>query len=330
MEKLFKKIAIVLLISMIIVSLIQFSANATEEKTEIIKTEEEYLIYKTETMKNSFQFAFSFDKDADTSTLSFINSITDAEGNNIAYVDKTFENTYFSAEKDTYMFVKQEDKIGNPEIIDLKTAITQETIDFVKTTSKRITTSVGKIEEEPVIDGNITKNTTVGCLKIEPKEGYTYEYKLVKLDGESSYQRLANLAKEISNFEENSNSYENISKINEFNELYNSLVPEKWNKVENNTILQPKDSKQNDEYIVWLKATDSNANEVVDIQFMTCTREENKQISTETVKEEVTTTTKLPVTFDSNMILIIVFAIIIVAIIVLLVLKKKTSSKHSK
>ena len=61
---------------------------------------------------------------------------------------------------------------------------------------------------------------------------------------------------------------------------------------------------------------------------MTSVREEKEKTSVETVKEEVTKTTKLPVTFDSNIILIIVLAVIIVAIIVLFIVKKKLDNKN--
>ena len=104
-------------------------------------------------------------------------------------------------------------------------------------------------------------------------------------------------------------------------------MPTTWkNEVKNNKINEPEDSRHGEQYVVWIKATNGEQ-EVVDVQFMTCAREETEERSTEIVKEEVTTTTKLPLTFDATMTLIVVLGVIIVAIVILLVIKKKTSNK---
>lgn len=224
------------------------------------------------------------------------------------------------------MWIKQGTKISGPILVNLNTSITQEIIEHVSKTTTRIPVTIGQEEREPVTDENRTITTTVGYLQIETQEGCTYEYQLVKLPNKN-YTRFVELAKEISSFAKDSNSYRNISKINEFYNLYNDLIPEKWNKVDNR-IEQPEDAKNGDEYVVWIRSTNSNGEKVVDVQFMTSVREEKEKTSVETVKEEVTKTTKLPVTFDSNIILIIVLAVIIVAIIVLFIVKKKLDNKN--
>lgn len=350
MKKLLKEISIVTFIVIMIISLIQFPVNATNEKIEIVKTTDQYLIYDEAIMSSAFQFAFSNDNTAETSTLNFINSITDSEGNNVAYVDSALEEQYFidadsetGEYKDTYMWIKQGETISDePVLVELDTAITQEIIDFVSGTivdgnrvngiTTRIPVTIGQEEGEPVTEGNTTITTTVGYLQVEAEEGSMYEYQIVKLPNED-YTRFVELAKEISNFTDNANSYENISKINEFYTLYNSLMPTEtteWLDVQNNRIEQPEDARNGEEYVVWIRKTSADQTDtVVDVQFMTSVREETEKRTTETVKEEVTTTTKLPVTFDSNMILIIVLAVIIVAIIVLLVIKKKNSNKKN-
>lgn len=333
MKKLFKEISIITLIAIMIIALLQFPVNATNDELEIVKTENEYLLYDMTIMENEFDFIFTKDENIEASALDFstaINSIKDAEGNNVAYIDSTLENTYFKdANGDTtnaYMWIKQGEEVSDPILVDLNTAITQEIIDFVSKTTTRIPVTIGQEEREPITEENTTITTTVGYLQIEAQEGYTYEYQLIELPN-SSYTRFVELAKEISNFEENAVSYENISKINEFYHLYNNLVPENWNEVANNRIEQPEDARNGEQYVVWIKATNSTGENIVDVQFMTSVREETEERTTETVKEEVTTTTKLPVTFDSNMILIIVFAVIIVAIIVLLIVRKKLANK---
>ena len=94
-------------------------------------------------------------------------------------------------------------------------------------------------------------------------------------------------------------------------------------KVIDNKIEQPEEAKNGDEYVVWIKRINPSGQEIVDVQFMTSVREEREKILTETETEEVVTTTKLPVTFDSNIILILVLVIIILAIIALMITKKK-------
>ena len=331
MKKLFKEISIITLIAIMIIALLQFPVNATNDELEIVKTENEYLLYIPTIMQNKFEFAFADESTTEESTLNFIDSIVDSEGNNVAYVDSELENTYF---KDTnknnvnqYMWIRQNNEVSEPILVDLSTAITQEVMNFVDETTTRIPVTIGQEEKEPVTEGDTTVTTTVGYLQVEPQEGYTYEYQLIELPN-ADYTRFVELAEEISGFEENANSYENISKINEFYNLYNELIPENWNSVINNRIEQPDEARNGDKYVVWIKATNSAQEEIIDVQFMTSVRVEREITSTETVKEEVTTTTKLPVTFDSNMILIIVFAVIIVAIIVLLIVRKKLANKN--
>ena len=332
MKKLFKGMSTIILLTVMLISLLQFPVNATNDELEIVKTENEYLLYDETIMQSEFEFAFASDATTDVSTLNFINSTVDAEGNNVAYVDGDLEDTYF---KDTdgnsveqYMWVRQNNEVSEPVLINLSTAITQDVIDFVNATTTRIPVTIGQEEKEPVTEEDTTVittvTTTVGYLQIEPQDGYTYEYQLIKLPN-SNYTKFVELAEEISNFEENAVSYTNISKINEFYNLYNDLVPEDWNEVVDSRIEQPEDARNGEQYVVWIKATNSDGDETVDVQFMTSVREEAEETTTEIVKEEVTTTKKIPVTFDSNMILIIVLAVIIVAIIVLLIVKKKIS-----
>lgn len=338
MKKLFREISIITIIAIMLIALLQFPVNATNDELEIIETENEYLLYDSTIMESEFQFAFANESTTtdvsaiDVSTLNFISSIKDAELNNVAYVDADLQDTYFTdangKKVNAYMWIKQGEEVSEPILVDLDTAITQDVIDSVNSLTTRIPVTIGQEEREPVTEDNTTITTTVGYLQVEAQEGYTYEYQLVELPNEE-YTRFVELAKEISNFEENSVSYSNISKINEFYNLYNSLIPGNWEDVVDNRIEQPEEARNGEEYIVWIKATNAAQEEIVDVQFMTSVREETEERTTETIQEEVTTTTKLPVTFDSNMILIIVFAVIIVAIIVLLVLKKKSSKKNN-
>ena len=333
MKKIFKEISTITFIVIIMITILQFPVNATNDELEIIKTSDEYLLYVSTIMEKEFEFIYTKDAKLKVSALDFseaIKSVKDTEGNNVAYVDSELENKYFKDvngdSANAYIWIKQGENISGPILVELNTAITQKIIEHVNNTTTRIPVKIGQEEREPVTEENKTITTTIGYLQIEKQEGYTYEYQLVKLPNKD-YTSFVNLAKEISNFSENSNSYKNISKINEFYNLYNDLMPEKWNKVVDDRIEQPEDAKNGDEYVVWIRSTNSNEEKIVDIQFMTSVRKEREKTSIETVKEEVTKTTKLPVTFDSNLILIIIFTVIIVAIIVLFIVRKKLANK---
>ena len=326
MKKLVKEISVVLVVAIMLFLILPFPANATNEKIEIVKTANEYLIYDSVRMKNNFEFAYATESSTEVDTLNFINAIQDTDGNYVAYIDSDIESIYFKNKEGKsraqYMWIKQNNTVSNPIKIDLSNVITQDIVDFVYATTNRIPVKIGQEEREPITEGNTTRTTTVGYLQIEAKEGYTYEYQLIDLPN-NDYTQFVTLAKEISNFVDNENSYENISKINDFYNLYYNLLPEKWEKVIDNKIEQPEEAKNGDEYVVWIKRINPSGQEIVDVQFMTSVREEREKILTETETEEVVTTTKLPVTFDSNIILILVLVIIILAIIALMITKKK-------
>ena len=101
--------------------------------------------------------------------------------------------------------------------------------------------------------------------------------------------------------------YTKIGVYNKFNKLYEKLKPtnqDNWIEVQNNEILQPEDTKDGDQYILWLKE-DNETNSKVDIQFLTSTRQETE----EKIVEKITT--RLPVTYDNNILLIVLVILII-------------------
>lgn len=328
MEKLLKKSLVLLIVAIATMMLLQFPVKASEEDTNIVKTTDEYLIYKQEILNESFKFAFAKDKNVSEQELNFINSLQDNDGNNIAYVNEEIYNSYFLDSNISYMWIQKNNEIVvKAQEINLNNAITQETINYVSNTTKRIATEISEESREEVIDG-VTKETKVDTLNIIPEEGYTYEYKIVKPEEGSKNAEFFALSEEIANITEETNSYANILKLNDFYNLYNSLMPTDWDAVENNTIKEPEETVEGEKYLIWLKATNANGDEITDVQFMTCQREENKEYIPEVIEQK--TTVKLPVTFDINIILWIVFAIIVIAIVVLLIVKNKIANKNKK
>lgn len=324
MEKLLKKSLVLLIVAIAAMMLLQFPVKAAENDTNIVKTTDEYLIYKQEFLEENFKFAFAKDKNINEQELNFINSLQDNEGNNIAYVNEEIYNSCFLDSK-SYMWIQKNNEIVvKAEEVNLGNAITQENINYVSNTTKRIATEISEESREEEIDG-VTKTTTVDTLNIIPEEGYTYEYQIVKPQEGSKYAEFFALSEEIAKITEDTNSYENIMKLNDFYNLYNALIPTEWEKAENNQIKEPEDTQTGEKYLIWLKATNASGEEITDVQFMTCEREENKEYIPEVI--EKTTTVKLPVTFDFNMVLWILFAILVIAIIVLLIVRSKISDK---
>lgn len=330
MKRLLSKNAVLAVLIIAIMLLLQFPVLAVEENTTIIQTSEnEYLIYEDEFINESFKFAYSKDKNIEETELNFINSLQDNNENYVAYVDNEIFNSYFLDSNTVYMWIEtSQNTISDAIEIDLSKAITQEELDFVANTTKRISVTLGTQDPNvETIDG-VEHSTTVDHIQINPEEGYTYEYVIVRQNENSEIANFISMSKDIAQITENLNSYENIKKLDEFYTLYNSLIPTQWQEVTNNTIYQPEDSAEGEEYVIWLKGTDAEGNEIIDVQFMTCTREVGQEYVPEVIEQQ--TTVKLPVTFDITITLLIVLAIIVVAIVALLIAKKKLSKNEDK
>ena len=330
MKRLLSKNAVLAVLIIAIMLLLQFPVLAVEENTTIIQTSEnEYLIYEDEFINESFKFAYSKDKNIEETELNFINSLQDNNENYVAYVDNEIFNSYFLDSNTVYMWIEtSQNTISDAIEIDLSKAITQEELDFVANTTKRISVTLGTQDPNvETIDG-VEHSTTVDHIQINPEEGYTYEYVIVRQNENSEIANFISMSKDIAQITENLNSYENIKKLDEFYTLYNSLIPTQWQEVTNNTIYQPEDSTEGEEYVIWLKGTDAEGNEIIDVQFMTCTREVDQEYVPEVIEQQ--TTVKLPVTFDITITLLIVLAIIVVAIVALLIAKKKLSKNEDK
>ena len=139
--------------------------------------------------------------------------------------------------------------------------------------------------------------------------------------------KLIELVNKISKSKESTN-YEKIKIIRDFTDTYTKMFKgiEKWEQVpENKEILQPKDSKENDTYIVWLK---NNETQEHDIQILIS--DDEQDIKVEAEKEVIVyDVTKLPVTYDTIATLIIALIVITAIIVALIIIKKKSTSKES-
>ena len=314
MSKSKTKLIISAIVFTLVIIAMQLSIYATNEDIEIVqKSNNDYLIYVRDNLNTDFKFAFSNNKNEDRALLTFKKAETDSteEGaNKIAFVNSTTINLFTTP---TYMWVKDsnENYIIDGIQVDLKEGITEEKLRNISNITKVIPVDTKQTNTtETEVDGKkIT--TTVGKVVL-PKTQGNYEYIIVKLPYTAEYEKLMKLAMRISKFNNETDMYTKISIYKDFNKLIEELRPNftsNWTKVENNEIEQPKDAEDGTQYVLWINENNENDSKQ-DVQFLTS----NKEVSEEKVIEKITT--KLPVTYDNNILLIVLVILVIVAIIV--------------
>ncbi|MGN1298967.1 MAG: hypothetical protein ACI4UE_03185 [Candidatus Scatovivens sp.] len=327
MANLKNKLIVLIIVFILGIVALQVSAYATNENIEIIKkSNEDYLIYIKDNLNKDFEFAFSNDKEG--KDLNFDKKAgldsdpKSANANKIAYVNSLTIGLF---NKPTYMWAKDENGyIIEGVEIDLNKAISATSLEEMSNITKTIPVNLEQTNTtEEEVDGKKII-TTVGKVVLENTDG-KYQYVLVKLPNSEEYDELLSLLTRISKFNDETDMYTKISVFNKFNSLYESLKPTSesdWTDVVNNEILQPSDSKNGEQYVLWLKE-ENKSNTKIDIQLLTCNREESE----EKIVEKITT--KLPVTYDNN-VLLVVLAVLIIAIIVVSLRIRSLNKKEEK
>ena len=298
-----------------------YTVNGANENIQIVKKSgNKYLIYISGHMNLQFEFAFSNDQGANKETLGYKSSILDStsEENNVAYIDNSLYSAYFSGK--TYLWARDLSGkyFAEGVEIDLSKAIEESNVNLINNLTKiiKVDTKNTITTSEVVNEVKVTK--TVGKVDVL-EEGTTY-YQLVKLPASEEHNEFMKTAEKIANDKIENNMYAKLEVANKFSNYYNKLVPNvddaKWIKVNNNTILQPEESHDGEQYILWLK-TEKNGENKIDVQFLTCLEDYKPEVISEKI------TTKLPVTYD-NPILFIILAVLVVALVVVLILRNKT------
>ena len=326
MKKLRTKWIVVLAILMIV--LLPNLSLATNIQIQILKkANEEYLIYVKGHLDSSFEFAFSNDKNAVKENLTYKSAATDTmqeDKNNIAYVDSQLYHTYF--DQPTYLWARtiEGDYFAEGIEVDLQQAVEQKQVDLVNAITHiiKVDTKNTITTTETIEDVKVTR--TVG--KVDVKEEGTTYYQLIRLPGSQKENRFMELAQQIANNKVEDTMYAKLEIANEFSALYEELLPSQtssqWVEVENDIILQPEDSKNGEQYILWLK--NENSGEVkTDTQFLTCFEDYKPEVISEKM------VTKLPITSD-NPILFIILAVLIVLFIVVVIFRGKASDKQKQ
>lgn len=298
-----------------------YTVNGANENIQIVKKSgNKYLIYISGHMNLQFEFAFSNDQGANKETLGYKSSILDStsEENNVAYIDNSLYSAYFSGK--TYLWARDLSGkyFAEGVEIDLSKAIEESNVNLINNLTKiiKVDTKNTITTSEVVNEVKVTK--TVG--KVDALEEGTTYYQLVKLPASEEHNEFMKTAEKIANDKIENNMYAKLEVANKFSNYYNKLVPNvddaKWIKVNNNTILQPEESHDGEQYILWLK-TEKNGENKIDVQFLTCFEDYKPEVISEKI------TTKLPVTYD-NPILFIILAVLVVALVVVLILRNKT------
>lgn len=298
------------------IMLMQSSVYATNENIEILqKSNGDFLIYIKENLTKDFEFAFSNDTNADRDTLTYRMAETDSstkEANKVAFVNSTTVGMFQSP---TYMWAR----IGNNYIlegvqVDLTKAIHEYDLQLASDITKIIkvdTTQTTTTKE--IVDGKEVSITSGKVILTNTVPNADYSYMLVKLPYSNKYANLLNLATRISKFKEDTDMYTKIGIYQDFLETYNELKPNQnsdWIEVKENEIPQPKDTEDGEQYVLWLRESTNGQISSMDIQFLTSHKEYSEEKIIETI------TTKLPVTYDNNVLLIVLAVLIVLTIVV--------------
>lgn len=331
MKKFELKLTGVVIALIIIALLIPTKVLGANEELQIVKTEQDYIIYVKDIAKTEFDFAISDKDNATEMELNYINSVEDEEGNQVAFVTQTKYNNELSTNAHNYLYIKTTEGVEIKEI-NFDDAFDKAKMEEVETTTKRMETEVVTdiIEKDEEVEG-VKVKVTVGGLKIIDTDQATYYYASTKLPAEK-YTELMELAEQINSSYNEMDMYERIKTAKQFYNLYNELKGlQNWLEVENMTIMQPNDAQKGEQYVVYLKKLDEDGNETIDVKLMTSYREdEEEKIPGKTETRVVKETAKLPITGDSIILFVVLAAIVIIAIIVFIRMKKLQNKENKK
>ena len=309
----------------IVIPAISFAANLTKDEVQIVQINEgKCMIYIKGLENTEFNYALSLNSSTPEMELKYIHSVKDGEGNQVALV----ESADFDFEKNTKAFlnVKRGTELDEIEI-DFEKAFSKEKIEEIESTTKRIKTEIvdGLTEEDRIDANGVHVTLKTGGIKINDDQDAKYFYETSAIEG--NYEKIMNLAEKINSEYSNMDMFSKIQTLEEFNEIYSTLVNEAdWKQVNDMTIKQPKEATENSKYVVLLKKEDGS-NVITDVQFLTS--QEEKEESYEREKIVTQETTKLPITGD-NIILILAFIVVIIALILVFIKMKSNKEKESK
>ena len=323
MTRRLKGIIFIILVA-IIIPAISFANNETNEEVQIVQINEGKCIIYIKGLENTeFNYALFLDPSATEMDLKYMHSVKDGENNQVALVEES--DFDFKNNTKAYLKIKQGENVSTIDV-DFTNAFTKENMSFVENTTKRIGTKIvyDLLEEDRIDENGVHVTAKVGGIEINDDENAQYFYELQNADGE--YAELMKMAEQINNEYNSMEMFKKIKMCQEFYKKYNSLVEKaNWQSVQNKTVRQPKESENGSKYVVFIKKV-SGQEEITDIQFLTCEKEETASYENEKiVKEE---TTKLPITGES--LLLGIALVVVLGAMVYVYIKMKQNKEERK
>lgn len=323
------------------VAVIPIAVLATNEDVSIVKvtnsdSKQEYIIYVKGTSNKKFKYAFTTSANPNEMDLSYINSISDLEENQAAFLDAATYEKLSKESSPILMWAK--DESGNFILegihLDFNKSLTKENINTIETLTKIINVKIAEKEEDTTIIRNenvdgVEETTKVGYVQILDDKDATYHYEIVKMPSTEEYNQLKTLAVKVQNEYDGMDMYEKIQLVENFNETLSAVTNQaKWQEVKDMIITQPEESVAGDEYIVLLKKVDEQGATTMDVQFLTAFDAYKPNV----VKEEIVTqeTTRLPITYDSIALFVILGIIVILVVAVFFRMKKLNKKNEEK
>ena len=273
MKKTTSIIVAIILITSFMLLIMPTKAFATNENIQVVKTNENYIIYVKDMANKEFKFATADKKlNPESIELNYINSVKDGDGNNVALLEAEAK----------YLYIKEG---TSSSIIELsfneKSIITKSEIAEVEGTTNRIKTEllIGLEQKNEEVDG-VKYTEIVGGVKISDDTDASYEYVSVKLPAEK-YSTLQELVNSLDSEYEEKDMYSKIEFAKQFREIYNELIQETttkkaWKTVENMEIRQPIDAQDGEKYVVLLKK-EKNGTTEYDAKFLLSYRADKEE-----------------------------------------------------
>ena len=286
------KLTCIVLITIFTVALMPMAVRAASNTDGIIleKADGSKIIYVKDMKTTEFKYAFS---DSDDSTgATFLTASKDTNDEYVAFMEKDATAKY--------MFVQVE---GNTNTIELakQKSISEDEIKEVEKLTKIIGVKTTETDSAISKDGDKTVTTVYG--KIVVTDEGTYQYQIFEVVDKNSSTKTPN--------ETAVDLYNQLSKLENADGMYNKLLAEiairddykklidnaKWEDAKNKVIPQPKDSQNDEVFVVIIREVKDGKEVRKDVQFMTTARQDDEGV--EKTSKEVTKKTKLPVTGEN-------------------------------
>ena len=297
-------------------------ASTEDKKIEVVALKNnEYVIYIADNLSTEFEFAFSANEEEEPTT--YLPAGTEGT-HKVAFRNDTTIQVYGADANYLWVRTAANVYVIQPTLIDWTTAMTTQQVDQMQNLTKTIKASLTQVKVQDEVIDRKNVQVTVGAVEIQ-EEG-TYSYQIAKVPASGDYRDFMNLADRISKFTDETDMYTKLSVYRAFfalyTQLHDAIVTNTWETVVDNQILQPEDAKDGDQYVVWIKGTNANG-EVEDVQFLTSDREDT------ILKEREQIITKLPVTYDNNVLLYVLAGLVLATIVVSVRIKMLENKKNS-